>query len=112
MLDGPAAAGLLIAAVLASTAGMACLALAMDVHWEQAQGQGHACPRAAVQRLRVMGACGLMVSLALCLWVDHASMAMLVWVMLLPASSLAVALALTWRPRWLRVLAWWSRQKD
>jgi len=33
-------------------------------------------------------------------------MALLVWVMALAGAALAVALTLTWRPRWLRLLAW------
>lgn len=96
---------LLCAAVLAAVAGMGWLALAMDVHWEQVRGAAPL-PRATQRVLRVLGALGLGASLALCLAVDHASMASLVWVMALAAAALAVAFALTWRPRWLRVLAW------
>jgi hypothetical protein len=33
-------------------------------------------------------------------------MASLMWVMALAFAALAVGLALAWRPRWLRVLAW------
>ncbi len=91
-------------AALASLAGMAWLALAMDVHWGQVRH--HAQPRGAARRLRALGVLALAGSLALCLRVDHASMASLVWVMTLAGSALAVALTLTWQPAWLRPLAW------
>jgi len=97
-------AGLLAAALLANLAGLGWLALAMDVHWEQVRGAAPH-PPALVWRLRVLGVLGLAGSLALCLAVDHASMAFLVWIMALAASALAIAFTLTWRARWLRVLA-------
>jgi Protein of unknown function (DUF3325) len=62
----------------------------------------------AVMVLRVLGAAGVGGSLLLCLRADHASMAALVWGLLLKAAkaaSMAVAVMLTWRPRWLRPLA-------
>lgn len=96
--------GLLTAALLACLAGMGWLALAMEVHWAQVRGQ--ALPPAAARRLRLLGALSLCAALALCLRADHASMAALVWVMALAAAALAVALTLSWRPRWLGVLAW------
>ncbi len=104
MLDANMTALWLSAALLACVAGMAWLALAMDVHW--AQVRSGTLSKGGLWRLRVLGALGLGVALALCLAVDHASMAVLVWVMTLGASALLVALALTWRPRWLRALAW------
>jgi len=36
---------------------------------------------------------------------DRPSMAALVWIMLMAGSAVAVALTLSWRPRWLRALA-------
>jgi hypothetical protein len=36
-------------------------------------------------------------------------MAVLVWCMSLTGSAFAIAFALAWRPRWLRVLALWVR---
>ena len=62
-----------------------------------------------MRALRLLGTVGLGASLALCLAVDHASMAALVWVMGLAASALAVAFTLTWRPRWLAALMPWVR---
>jgi len=96
---------MLAAALLAAGTGMGWLALAMDVHWEQACGDAPHSP-ARAQGLRIAGALSLGVSLGLCLAVDHPSMAALVWVMILAAATLVVAFTLTWRPRWLAVLAW------
>lgn len=95
---------LLAAAMLAATAGMGWLAL--DVHWEQVRGADPLAPSTA-RLLHALGALGLAASLALCLTVDHASMASLVWVMALAAAALAVAFTLTWRPRWLGPLVVW-----
>ncbi|MFT3778407.1 MAG: DUF3325 domain-containing protein [Ottowia sp.] len=99
-------AALLAAALLACTLGMGWLALAMQAHWAQVWP---GVPLARPGRLRVLGALALAASLALCLAADHASMAVLVWVMALAASALGVAMVLTWRPRWLRGLAWAAR---
>ena len=52
---------------------------------------------------------GLAAALALCLAVDHASMASLVWSMALAGAALAVAFTLSWRPRALGVLVAWVR---
>jgi hypothetical protein len=94
------------AALAASVLGMAWLALAMEVHWDQVRGT-IALPARTARGLRLLGAAGLATSLALCLAVDHASMAVLMWVMGLAAAALAVAFTLTWRPRWLMVLMPW-----
>ena len=96
-------AALLAAALLANLAGLGWLALAMDVHWAQVRGATPQSP-ALVRRLRVLGVAGLAAALALCLAVDHASMAVLVWVMALAAAALAIAFTLTWRAQWLRLL--------
>lgn len=84
-------------------AGLAWLALAMEGHWAQVRGTPAAPPR-TVRTLRAMGAAALLVSLALCLVADRASMAALVWVMQLAVGAVAVALLLAWRPRWLAPL--------
>jgi hypothetical protein len=54
--------------------------------------------------LRTLGGLGLLSSLGLCLLADHASMAVLVWVMLLAGGALLIALTLAWKPEALRVL--------
>lgn len=105
MLDANVSGLLLTAAWLVCALGMACLALAMEAHWSQVRS-GLALSKVGAWRLRTCGAAGLAASLLLCLLVDHASMAVLVWVMTLGASALVVAFTLTWRPRWLAVLAW------
>ncbi len=95
---------LLALALALSLIGMASLALTMEAHWAQVCDSLPQSP-AAVLRLRVVGSASLSAALVLCLIVDHASMAALVWVMTMAASALAVAFTLTWQPRWLRVLA-------
>lgn len=94
---------LLLAALVTSVTGMGWLALSLDVHWRQVYGNasGSSPP---VKRLRTLGALALAFSLALCLSVDHASMAALVWVMTLTAAALGIAFTLTWRAHWLRAL--------
>lgn len=99
----------LAVALLCSVGGVAGLALAMDVHWQQARGHLHArASRATVIGLRLLGAGALAASLLFCLRADHATMAVLVWVMSLAAAALAVALTLAWRPRWLAWLVVWA----
>lgn len=88
---------LLAAALLCSVTGMSWLALAMDVHWRQACDNAPDTGRSKV--LRLSGAVALAAALALCLAVDHATMASLVWVMSMAAAALAVAFTLTTRPR-------------
>lgn len=95
-------------AVVCGVVGMAWLALALPVHWEQVRGPGPRAP-GVVRGLRALGAGALGLSLLLCVSVDHLSMAPLVWVMSLTASALVVALTLAWRPRWLAWLVAWVR---
>lgn len=95
---------LLAFALLASLCGMGWLALAMDVHWAQVSGDAPA-RRHAPRRLRAAGGLALAASLALCLAADHASIAVLVWIMSLVAATLAVAFLLAVRPGWLAWLA-------
>lgn len=99
---------LLAAALVANVIGLGWMALSMDVHWEQVRGTQPQARRTVVQ-LRWMGALGLLVSLGLCLAVDHASMASLVWFMTLAGAALSIAFTLSWRPRVLRPLVAWVR---
>lgn len=98
---------MLLAALACTVAGFGWLALAMENHWQQVRGTPPA-GRGTVLALRVLGTAALAGSLLICLEVDHASMASLVWVMALAASALAVAFMLSWRPRWLAPLAAWA----
>ena len=99
---------LLAFALVANTAGLAWLALAMDAHWKQVRGAQELSPRAGLV-LRLLGGSALFLSLVLCLLADHATMASLVWVMALAAAALAVAFTLSWRPRLLAPLVAWIR---
>lgn len=98
------AAWLWVAAACA-LAGMGWCALALPAHALQARG-GVPSP-AQRTGLRAAGGAALLLSLAACLAVDHASMAVLVWAMLLAVSAMAVAFVLATRPRWLGWLAPW-----
>jgi len=77
-------------------AGFGWLALAMETHWQQVRGGQ---PPAAQRLLRGLGAVALLLSLAACLRADHATMAVLVWVMTLAAAALTVTFSLSWRPK-------------
>lgn len=103
MSDDLMATWLLLGAFVAALVGMGWFALSLDSHWEQVRGRAQQ-PVSVIRRLRVLGSLGLAVSLGLCLEVDHASMATLVWVMMLAAAAVTVAFTLTWRPHWLRRL--------
>jgi hypothetical protein len=95
-------------ALVSSTCGMAWLALAMKVHWQQVRGSV-LLSNTGITVLRILGAVAIALSLWLYLGVDHGSMASLVWVMSLAASALIVALTLTWAPRRLAPLSMWVR---
>lgn len=107
MPEHASAAWLLLAAVSSAFAGMAWLALSMPVHAQQAWDRTPA--PATLRVLRWIGAVAIAGSLLLCLRADHASMAVLVWVMASTGGALLVAFTLSSRPRWLRVLAPWVR---
>lgn len=98
---------ILLSAVLCSVASMGWLALAMPVH--AAQVWGGVPKLAALLWLRWLGAAGIVVALALCLFADHASMAVLVWAMALSGAALLIAFLLAWHPGCLRLLAPWLR---
>lgn len=95
----------LVMATMLCVSGMAWLALAMDAHWKQVRS-GLPSER-TVLVLRYLGGAALFLSLICCLAVDHASMASLVWIMLLAGSALSVALILSWRPRLLAFFVAW-----
>ncbi|GAB3340833.1 DUF3325 domain-containing protein [Marilutibacter aestuarii] len=97
---------LLALALSACVVGMGWLALAMDVHARQAWGRPAGAK--AARTLRAMGTTALVLALVLCLQVDHATMAVLVWVMALAVGAVSVAMVLAWRARWLGLLAPWT----
>lgn len=96
---------LLLLAFACCVSGMACLALAMDVHWRQLRSE--AVEPQTVRILRIIGSAGIFGALLPCLYADHASMAALVWIMMTAAAALSVAFILSWRPRLLNVLLFW-----
>jgi len=100
---------LLLAALLVCVAGMGWFALSMDVHWAQVRGNTP-CPPALIQTLRLAGAAALILSLALCLYVDSPSIAVLVWFMAMAGATLAIAFTLTWRASVLQMLVFWTSQ--
>ena len=85
---------LLALALVATLAGLGSLALSMTRHWRQLRGSVPLTRPVAVA-LRAGGALSLAVSLALCLAADHATMAALVWIMLLAVGAVVVAFALS-----------------
>ncbi len=105
MHESASATWLLAGALACAFAGMAWLALSMPVHACQVWGRDPAPAR--LRPLRPAGAAALAASLLLCLQVDHASIAVLVWLMALSGAALAVAMLLSTRPGWLRPLAPW-----
>lgn len=98
-------------ALVANLTGLAWLALSMDVHWEQVRGPVPPA-RGTVVLLRWLGAAVVAASLAVCLSVDHGSMASLVWFMVLAGSALLIAFTLAWKPRLLAPLVAWVRGSE
>ena len=85
----------LTTALLSSILGMASLALAMDVHWQQVCPRSRRSP-ALTNGLRVLGFGELAAALLFCLFADTATMAVLVWMMLLAIAAATIAFALSW----------------
>lgn len=100
---------MLAAAFAVNLTSLGWLALSIHAHWEQVRGT-EPLVRSTTRTLRWLGAAGLLV--ALCLAVDHASMAALVWFMALAGAALGIAFALSWRPRVLGVLIAWVRRSS
>jgi hypothetical protein len=94
----------LVLAFLANLLGMGWLALSFDKHWQQVHG-GQALGVSRRRRFRIAGVVALASSLAAGFAADHASMAPLVWLMSLAVTALGIAMALAWRPRWLKPIA-------
>lgn len=97
-------AQLLMAAFAASYFGSALLALSLSRHWSAVTGQQEA-PPCLPTRLRIAGYLGLALSGVAALLRDGPSFGVLLWITLLAAGGVAVALTLTWRSQCLRLLA-------
>ena len=100
----------LLAATACAFAGMGWLALSMPVHALQAWGALP--PPGQLKRLRWIGGAAVLLALPCAVGSDHASMAVLVWVMLLAAGAFATTMALARWPRRLRLLAPWVREAN
>lgn len=94
----------LVAAAVLSLAGMAWLALAMEVHWVQVMQDAADVATRPSKVARALGAFSLGLSLLACSTADRPSMAVLVWVMLQACSAVTVAMLLVRWPKVLRVL--------
>lgn len=98
---------LLFFAIAVCVCGMAWFALSLESHWRQLRST--ALSERLARQLRLLGWAGMAVSLLLCLAADHATMASLVWVMTVAASTLIISFTLTWRPGLLSLLIAWAR---
>lgn len=82
--------------------GLSALALAMKTHWQQV----FVLPFTPVKQggLRVVGVTAIALSAFFCGRADHPSMAVLVWIMLLPLTAVVVALLLNYWPAIFRLI--------
>jgi FtsH-binding integral membrane protein len=87
---------------------MGCLALAMEVHWRQVCDSART--RGSAIATRWLGYALLTASLVCCLVADTATMAVLVWMVLLAVGALVVAFTLSWHPRLLGPLTFSGRR--
>lgn len=94
----------MLLATLLAWLGFAWLALSQERHRERVGGPPAASTRVPWVR-RAMGFISVALALPLCIASQGASFGSLLWVTLLSAAAMAVALTLTWRPRWLKWLA-------
>ncbi|MEM7435239.1 MAG: DUF3325 domain-containing protein [Myxococcota bacterium] len=83
--------------------GFACLALTQLRPW-RAVGLGRQRPT-RIRGVRALGVVSLALGLALTLARDGLAFGLLVWPLVLANAATAVAITLTWQPRWLRGLA-------
>lgn len=95
---------LMLAAWVVLLLGMALLALSQERHRDRIFISNRpAALDIRAQRATAFIATGL--GLPACIASQGASFGSLLWLLLLSAAALAVALTLTWRPQWLRPLA-------
>lgn len=84
--------------------GMGLLALSLESHWRQVTAKP-APSSSGKTALRLLGGGTLAGALSFCLAADHATMAVLVWVMFLAGAAFTVSMLLTWLPAALRPLS-------
>lgn len=94
---------LLLAAGLMTLLGLALLALSQERHFEHVFHKNR--PSAPVPTAHTaIILIATILSLPLCIASQGASFGCLLWVLLVCAAAMTVALLLTWRPCWLRCL--------
>lgn len=96
LATGAAALGLLL--------GFALIALGQERHWERFLGSNWP-PALTSRALRAIGLIVIALALPWCIGAQGASFGSLLWVTLVCAAAMSVALLLTWFPQWLRPLA-------
>lgn len=100
---------LLVGACLLTWAGFALLALTQERHF----GVFYTLFRPVAQWLRAQRAIGIIaicLALPICIKAQSASFGSLLWLLMLTASAMTVALQLTWAAPTLRPLAWLVRR--
>lgn len=96
-------------ALLLALLGMLILALSLDVHWRQVWARPLP-GNNGLKAMRVAGFASQLLCLLVCLQADRASMAVLVWCLLMTVAALLVAALFTYVPATLgRVLSIWGK---
>lgn len=93
---------LTLAAALACYLALALLALSQDDHWSRA---GMPPATRLAHRWRYVASIVLILAGLLCVAGHGAGFGLILWVMLIGAGIVAVALTLSWRPQWLGGMA-------
>jgi hypothetical protein len=101
---------LLLLACIVTTLGMSWFALAKEPHWMQVRSEPLTQPMK--NTLRGLGATSIGASFFICMFADHPTMAVLVWIMLLPLGGLLVAFTLAWRAHWLAASITWIEKRS
>lgn len=93
---------LTLAAAAACYLALALLALSQDDHWSRA---GMPPATRLARRWRYVASAMLILAGMLCVAVHGVGFGLILWVMLVGAAIVAVALTLSWRPQWLGGIA-------
>ncbi len=95
---------LFVGLILALHAGFALMALSQDRH-RRTLGVATPLSRRRALVLRIAGGTLIALGLLMALWRDGPGFGPLLWITLLSVAALAVTAIVTWRPRWLAVVA-------
>ena len=93
---------LTLAAAMAIYLALALLALSQEEHWSRA---GMPPTTKLARHWRYVASAVLVLAGLLCVAVHGAGFGLILWVMLIGAGIMAVALTLSWRPQWLARIA-------